>query len=335
MKLESIFVDNFKGLQNLQVDFCDAQGLVQPITVLAGKNGTGKTTLLSLIFSDNSSSRPQYSKWILDTKYNNRIGIQYLHAHTVGQPNEQQNTLAIILSYIDKRIYEDNTPSGEVYADLRAHINEMLAVLDLPIEFSRLDRHKTVYFRNRQKPEEEFTIEELSGGEKSIISRVLPFFLADTRDTLILIDEPENSLHPRWQSQLIGLYSRIAERGNNQFIIATHSPHIVASVDHHCLRIFQRDEQGNIQVSDSSQRSFGKAVDEILLEIFQLEGLRTPSIEKKIAELKALLFANQFESTEFKAAYKELAQILGEGDNELALIRLEILKRRKANEANT
>jgi len=164
----------------------------------------------------------------------------------------------------------------------------------------------------------------------------LPFLLNDIQNTLILIDEPEDSLHPRWQSLLIDSYQRIAEKGNNQFILATHSPYIVSSVEQGCLRIFSRDEAGNVQVSSSTERTFGKSVDQILLEVFHLDGLRTPRIEKKLKNLTNMLLDNQYESNEFKAEQQALAKILGEGDRDLALIRLEILKRRKAkaNEKN-
>lgn len=262
MKLQSISIPQYKGLRNLQVDFCDAQGNVLPICVLAGANGTGKTSLLEYILHSAEGTYPPLPSAIFSNFERHKTIflpagnaffslVSDLPAFTQGE-RLRRHTYNIFIDYIDKRIYEDNTPSGEVYAELRQHINDILAVLDLGIEFSRLDRHKTVYFRNRQKPAEEFSIDELSGGEKSIIHRILPFFLADTRDTLILIDEPEDSLHPRWQRQIVDLYRLIAERGNNQFIIATHSPHIVASLEHSCLRIFSRDEAGNVQVKTSS-----------------------------------------------------------------------------------
>ncbi|MEG3168832.1 ATP-binding protein [Sphingomonas sp. LB3N6] len=62
----------------------------------------------------------------------------------------------------------------------------------------------------------------LSAGEKQMLSFIC--YNALTSDAVIIIDEPELSLHVDWQRQL---FSILAEQGtNNQFIIATHSPFI-------------------------------------------------------------------------------------------------------------
>ena len=49
MKIKSLYIDNFKILKNFKINFCDNEG-VNPITVLTGINGCGKTSLLEFIF---------------------------------------------------------------------------------------------------------------------------------------------------------------------------------------------------------------------------------------------------------------------------------------------
>ncbi|MCB0909950.1 MAG: AAA family ATPase, partial [Nocardioidaceae bacterium] len=44
---------------------------------------------------------------------------------------------------------------------------------------------------------------------------------------LVLIDEPEISLHVAWQRQFLNDLQRIAQLGEMRFIVATHSPQIV------------------------------------------------------------------------------------------------------------
>lgn len=46
---------------------------------------------------------------------------------------------------------------------------------------------------------------------------------------LYLLDEPENALSPKTQLQFIGLLKEMTEKGHAQFIVATHSPLILAS----------------------------------------------------------------------------------------------------------
>jgi predicted ATPase len=48
------------------------------------------------------------------------------------------------------------------------------------------------------------------------------------RKGLYLLDEPENALSPKWQLELLRLLRRFSQRGDVQFIIATHSPILLA-----------------------------------------------------------------------------------------------------------
>jgi predicted ATP-binding protein involved in virulence len=70
------------------------------------------------------------------------------------------------------------------------------------------------------------TIDQLSDGEKQLYGRVVALMILEPHNSIILIDEPELALHPAWQQAIMSIYSRIGK--NNQFIIATHSPQIIA-----------------------------------------------------------------------------------------------------------
>lgn len=64
--------------------------------------------------------------------------------------------------------------------------------------------------------------DSLSAGEKQMLSFIA--YNAVNSDTVILIDEPELSLHVDWQRQLFPIL--LGQQASNQFIIATHSPFI-------------------------------------------------------------------------------------------------------------
>ncbi|MEN8219655.1 MAG: AAA family ATPase [Pseudomonadota bacterium] len=68
---------------------------------------------------------------------------------------------------------------------------------------------------------------ELSGGEKQLYYKAILFDKLRPQNSLIMVDEPETSLHPTWQQEVLKLYNNI--QGNNQVILVTHSPHIIAS----------------------------------------------------------------------------------------------------------
>ena len=71
---------------------------------------------------------------------------------------------------------------------------------------------------------EEIPLHRLSSGEQNLI--ILCYKLAFSTDTrtVLLIDEPENSLHMAWISSMLEDYKRMADDLKCQIIIATHSP---------------------------------------------------------------------------------------------------------------
>ncbi len=74
---------------------------------------------------------------------------------------------------------------------------------------------------------EKIKFEELSNGEQNLYFRAIYLSMLNPQNSIIMIDEPEDSLHPTWQQKVMQLYQNIGE--NNQVIVATHSPHIIGS----------------------------------------------------------------------------------------------------------
>ena len=67
-------------------------------------------------------------------------------------------------------------------------------------------------------------LDQLSDGEQDLI--ILAFFLTYKAkpNTLLLIDEPENSLHMSWLESLLDGFIAASKAAGNQIIVATHSP---------------------------------------------------------------------------------------------------------------
>lgn len=66
---------------------------------------------------------------------------------------------------------------------------------------------------------------ELSSGEKQMLIILLKVLIQDNQPYILLMDEPEISLHLSWQVDLIDNIRKLNE--NCQIIIATHSPSII------------------------------------------------------------------------------------------------------------
>jgi predicted ATP-dependent endonuclease of OLD family len=94
--------------------------------------------------------------------------------------------------------------------------------------------------------EEIIPVSSLSTGTKGLLLSMFPLFELDTTDSMILLDEPERSLFPDIQIDLISHYQRLAP--DAQFIIATHSPFIAAAFEPEERFILYFDENGEVAV---------------------------------------------------------------------------------------
>lgn len=71
-------------------------------------------------------------------------------------------------------------------------------------------------------------VEKLSSGEKNDFILFYELIFKCNDSSLILIDEPEISLHIAWQQEFIRELIQICDMNNMQAIVATHSPNIVS-----------------------------------------------------------------------------------------------------------
>lgn len=70
-------------------------------------------------------------------------------------------------------------------------------------------------------------LDQLSSGEKQILLILTTVFLQEEKANVLLMDEPEISLHISWQDRLIELIREL--NPNCQLILTTHSPNIFAN----------------------------------------------------------------------------------------------------------
>jgi len=237
-------------------------------------------------------------------------------------------------SYIATRIMEmaneqENTPMGEIRAAVFKEINEIFEILDLDIKISGISKNAKSIPIFTNSAGDKFDINELSSGEKQLFLRTLAIKMLNPENSIILIDEPELSLHPKWQQRIVDVYRKIGK--NNQIIIATHSPHILGSVKKENIMLLDKDDEGKIAIKtgDELYDSYGQPTDRVLKDIMGLETTRNPKVFKLLEEAGELVDKNEYESEEFKTKYKKLREILGNKDEDLLLMDMDIQIRKK------
>ena len=70
-------------------------------------------------------------------------------------------------------------------------------------------------------------LHKLSSGEQNLLILYYNLIFRSNSKTILLIDEPENSLHVAWQSKMLDDYIEMAETTGCQIVLATHSPTFV------------------------------------------------------------------------------------------------------------
>ena len=235
----------------------------------------------------------------------------------------------IATKMISAMLKNKNEKVGDVQKKVFNEINEIFENLsiDVKVEDISQDGRNITLFTNSLG--DEFDINELSSGEKQLFLRTLAIKMLNPENSIILIDEPELSLHPKWQQRIVDVYRKIGK--NNQIIIATHSPHILGSVRKENIMLLDKDDDGKIVVrtGDELYDSYGQPTERILEDIMGLKTTRNQEIFDKLEKIREMVNEDKYETDDFKKEYGDLKEILGTMDEDIMLIDMEIQIRRK------
>ena len=153
--------------------------------------------------------------------------------------------LATIYFAAKRRKFEDEaTNRGYIHLwesdDEVKLVSKYLKKLGYDWTLKLIDKNKNIYEILLSKEGKEFYINQASSGEKEIINFLLGVFAFNINNGIIIIDEPELHLHPKWQNLLLELFIELSSSTKNQFIISTHSPVFINDRSYnHIFRIYK------------------------------------------------------------------------------------------------
>ena len=326
-KIRKVRFINHPVLKNLEIDFCGKDGRAVDTIILAGENGTGKSTVLNALYSivTRSADFNAVVEYEIDTSvrtlsysWKERSGgrrFLYVNDGTglnalISSPDvANKYPMSAIFSDVDINFHsnqlstvtslnlDEQKSSRRSSTDLPTQINQLLidiqalddadvalAVREHPeltgeqitvlermprftrafnrmfdgLSYSRIENregHKVILF---SKNSSNIPIDSLSSGEKQIVYRGC-FLLKDVNalnGAFVFVDEPELSLHPKWQMKIMDYYKSIFtdDSGNqtSQIIAVTHSPFIIHNENrkNDKVIVLDRDENGEIIIRD-------------------------------------------------------------------------------------
>lgn len=254
--ITSIDIQSMWGDTSLRWDTLDKN-----VNIVVGQNGFGKTTMLNLIRAvltkDDKFIKQLKAKIKVRTNVGEMFydGKQVVHTPEFGGfessscfhyvstfdvPASKKSTLSQLGIALDSVIYQrsDSVYSFSDYRlgmlkDLRTalakqeRIDKFFAMINLLFESTgktiEIDDKNRVIFK---KGDLHIDLEKLSAGEKQMLLLLFTLFLMEDKPNVLLLDEPEISLHIEWQDKLVGLMNEL--NPNCQIIMTTHSPNIFA-----------------------------------------------------------------------------------------------------------
>lgn len=121
------------------------------------------------------------------------------------------------------------------------------------------------------------SLKRASSGEQCLLVMLLGIAGHITDGSIILIDEPEISLHPRWQEEFIIMLTKaFLTYSGCQFIIATHSPQIISNLPNKGCYITSLSKSYLYKAKYFSNRS----ADYQLAELFDAPGIMNEYIAR-------------------------------------------------------
>lgn len=309
--LNNIDLTAFHFLFRLKsMEDCEIKVMVVPestpptnVHVLIGRNGAGKTRILSGIADALTGNEKDHKSISLhgdiifpdeeeDGRFANLVTIvfsvfdrftpikpniidrkilyQYVGLKKYSESSDEQKTGSHIVKTLDDLKEEFKNSLKVCLSSLRkSRWQEAIRILnsDPIIEDYKLDE-----LAEDDDPIEKMVniFEELSSGHRiTILSITKLVELVDER-TLVLIDEPETHLHPPLLASFIRALSNLLIKRNGVALIATHSPVILQEVPKSCVTIIHR--VGTVyKLSSPRIETFGENVGTLTSEVFNLE----------------------------------------------------------------
>ncbi len=134
----------------------------------------------------------------------------------------------------------------------------------------------------------------LSSGELSLFLRIFDLYDYVEHESIILIDEPETHLHPKWIKGYVKILNELLGKKRCHVIIATHSPLIVSDVPKNSI-VALKNFGGFIEQIKIRERTLGLNYDEILSEVFDLDDDKGNMIHEYAKVIEKALENDEFD----------------------------------------
>ena len=206
---------------------------------------------------------------------------------------------ADVLSKLDYSALKRNRKSKSRLHSMRLALTEILPFVDEPVDIDIRDPEAPgggLLFRTRNG---NVPLDGLSLGHRTITAWIVDLawrLVARHPDSakpleepaVVLIDEIDLHVHPRWQRTIMKQLSD--HFPNVQFVATTHSPLMVTSISDANVAVLKQTEAGDrVVIENDPEVTEGWRFDQILVSLFGLETARSERVETLMKAREILL----------------------------------------------
>lgn len=224
-------------------------------------------------------------------------------------PNKHSINKKITYNLIEQTLFEKLNIEYPILEQLR-----QLGIISAPeIQLKRTGR---------------YSLQESSSGEYHFFSSIVGL-LATVKPTnsLILIDEPEISLHPNWQMKYLTFLRELfsdKEYSTCHIMLATHSHFLVSDLKGENSKILglKRSSVNSLEIIDIAQgfSTYGWSAEEVMYKIFNLRTTRNSFFEYDLSKLISMINHGSKEKTKLTDLIKKFESITYSNEDPINII---------------
>ena len=216
-----------------------------------------ETLQLPMIYLPVNRSSAGFTSRVALAGFNDRDQKRQLDSTT--SRSGAANIVSLAIGRLGKRYrmleLDDNTSVKKAFYDDETlkSLTKTLAELGYGWELTTVNPDTNEYDVTLTKQGTEFVAGSASSGEREILTYLFAIYALNVRDAVIVVDEPELHLHPRWQKILFDLFEQLSRETGNQFVLATHSPTFVSPASiRYVSRVYIEDQKSRVDALNAT-----------------------------------------------------------------------------------
>lgn len=260
----------------LNFDFHKSDILPYRINILIGRNGAGKTQILSRLANSLSGYTDKRESEIFLGKrppIDRVMSISYSAFDSFRKPPEEKKDSRSGFSYVYCGIQSEQgtLPLEKLKENLRKAYTQ---VRERQREAIWLDILSVLMEEEHQRTvgliaSEQFEQVNLSSGQQILICTLTELIANIENESIILFDEPEIHLHPNAISNVLRMFYKLLEKFNSYAIFSTHSPLVLQEIPSRYIQILDRASD-ILTIRKPDIECFGNSINNIIHNVFDV-----------------------------------------------------------------